>query len=190
MSDSGTLKSILEKHWMKSTVFNDSEVQKCVGQFYDCIRTNIKAIARIKGNYGFHVVSIELINEFKGILNYSCSCYIGKNGNCHHCLALIKTFLNNPDSFENIELKESIDIKNVAEIKKYLESTTLDSLIKQLKAKGITQKAFAESMKMPINHLNAIKRSELKEHFFNELGSVKLACLWALEHLNKETKKQ
>jgi hypothetical protein len=55
----------------------------------------------------------------------------------------------------------------------------------QLKDKGITQKAFAEQIGMNTRHLAAIKSSELRHHYFNELGATKLACLWVLEHLGK-----
>jgi transcriptional regulator with XRE-family HTH domain len=86
-------------------------------------------------------------------------------------------------------MEKSVDTTS-NELREYLRNTTLDSLIKQLKAKGITQKALAEGIGMPINHLGAIKRSELKSHFFHELGAVKLACLWALEHLGKDVKSE
>jgi hypothetical protein len=58
-------------------------------------------------------------------------------------------------------------------------------LLTQLKDKGITQKAFAEQIGMNTRHLAAIKSSELRYHYFNELGATKLACLWVLEHLGK-----
>ncbi len=41
---------------------------------------------------------------------------------------------------------------------------------------------FAESIKMNTRHLSAIKSSELRNRYFNELGATKLACLWVLEH--------
>ena len=65
------------------------------------------------------------------------------------------------------------------------ESVTLDTLLSQLKAKGITQKAFAEQIGMPTRHLAAMKSSELRHHYFTELGVTKLACLWVLAHLGK-----
>jgi len=49
----------------------------------------------------------------------------------------------------------------------------------------ITQKALAEGMGMNPRHLTAIKSSELRNRYFNELGATKLACLWVLEHCKK-----
>jgi hypothetical protein len=49
-----------------------------------------------------------------------------------------------------------------------------------------TQKEFAESIGMNSRHLGAVKSSELRNHYFNELGANKLACLWMLEHLEKK----
>ena len=34
-------------------------------------------------------------------------------------------------------------------------------------------------------HLTATKSSELRNHFFNELGATMLAVLWVTEHLGK-----
>ena len=62
---------------------------------------------------------------------------------------------------------------------------TLEDLLGQLKATGVTQKAFAEQIGMNPRHLTAIKSSELRHHYFNELGATKLACLWVLEHMGK-----
>ena len=46
---------------------------------------------------------------------------------------------------------------------------------------GITQKAFAEAMGMNPRHLTAVKSSERRNRTYNELGAIKLACLWALD---------
>ena len=72
------------------------------------------------------------------------------------------------------------------EVQTYLKATTLEALLDQLKAKGITQKAFAESIGMNPRHLGAVKSSEKRARYFNELGAIKLACLWVLEHLDKD----
>ena len=60
---------------------------------------------------------------------------------------------------------------------------TLETLLAELKASGITQSAFAASIGMNTRHLSAVKSSELRNHFFHELGATKLACLWVLEHI-------
>jgi transcriptional regulator with XRE-family HTH domain len=51
-----------------------------------------------------------------------------------------------------------------------------------LKEKGIAQKAFAAGIGMSTQHLSAVKSSEIKNRFYHELGAIKLACLWVLEH--------
>ncbi|MCP4361068.1 MAG: hypothetical protein GY796_23925 [Chloroflexi bacterium] len=66
----------------------------------------------------------------------------------------------------------------------YLDSVTLDELTKQMRAKGITQKAFCEAIGMNPCHLTAVKSSERHNRRFHELGAIKLAVLWVLEHLD------
>jgi len=91
------------------------------------------------------------------------------------------TFLDDPSALKAVKLKQVKAVRQLTDVRAYLESVTLDTLLTQLKAKGITQKAFAEQIGMNTRHLAAIKSSELRHHFFNELGATKLACLWMLE---------
>jgi hypothetical protein len=81
--------------------------------------------------------------------------------------------------------KNASPSENFLDVQAYLQSVTLEDLLGQLKAQGITQKAFAEQIGMNPRHLTAIKSSELRHHYYNELGATKLACLWMLEHLGK-----
>ena len=66
-----------------------------------------------------------------------------------------------------------------------MAGVTLEVLLAQLKAHGITQKAFAEGIGMTSRHLGANKSAEARNHFINELGATKLAVLWVMEHLGK-----
>ncbi len=82
------------------------------------------------------------------------------------------------------------DVSDLNDLKKCLGRTTLDSLLKQLRARGITQKALAECIGMSARNLSSVRTSELRNRYYNELGAAKLACLWVLEHLaKKETKR-
>jgi len=136
----------------------------------------------VVGNHGTYTVSIQV--DPQGVTS-ACSCYIGKHGYCHHCEALAITFLADPSAFKSVKLTQVKDVRQLTDVRAYLDNVTLDTLLTQLKAKGITQKAFAEQIGMNTRHLAAIKSSELRNHFFNELGVTKLACVWMLEHLGK-----
>ena len=71
-------------------------------------------------------------------------------------------------------------------LRSYLKGVRLETLLDELKAKGISRKAFAESMGMNPRHLSAIQSSEARHHYYNELGATKVACLWVLEHIQAE----
>jgi len=146
------------------------------------VRIGTKITAQVVGNHGTYTVSIQ--PEKQG-LSSACSCYIGAGGGCHHCEALAITFLNDAEAFREVKQKRLKEVRSLKDLRGYLKGITLDSLLNELKAKGITQKAFAESIGMNPRHLSSIKSSELRNHYYNELGATKLACLWALEHLEK-----
>ncbi len=64
-----------------------------------------------------------------------------------------------------------------------LEEVALEDLIVELKKKGISQKAFAESISMSSRHLSLVKKAESQNRFYHELGATKLACIYVLEQL-------
>ena len=159
------------------------EKARCyVGQFFAREHIGQRITAKVEGNYGTYNVAIWLEgNQVRS----ACGCYIGKHGFCHHCEALAHTYLQAPDSFAEISAKPIEELSSLNDVQAYLKATSLDTLLDQLKARGISQKAFAESIGMNPRHLTAVKSSERRGHYFNELGAIKLACLWALDHLGK-----
>jgi len=172
-----TLTKGIQSHWTSKP---GDKAKKYIGQFSNRVRIGTKIVAKVLGNHGTYTVSIQV---GPGIATSSaCSCYIGKDGYCHHCHALAQTFLNAPDSFIEKVVKKLEAVKGLEDVFDYLESNTLESLIVRLKEKGISQKTFAASIGMSTQHLSAVKSSELNNRFYHELGATKLACLWILEH--------
>jgi len=162
------------------------KTQAYIDEFFERRRIGTKITAKVVGNHGTYTVSIQVAGQ---ILSSVCSCYIGKHGFCHHCEALAKTFLNDVGIFEEVKQKRLEEVNNLVDLYGYLQSVTFEMLITELKANGITQKAFADSIGMNSRHLTAIKSSEQRNRFHNELGATKLACLWILEHIADATPK-
>ena len=180
-SASEPLRSAIQGRWSgKPSV----KAGRYIESFFNRTHTAKKIAAQVEGNHGIYTVSIQL--EGRG-LSAACSCYIGKEGFCHHCEALAFAFLRGNSDFNAIEAKKSSDIHDIEDVEACLKGVTLDALLKQLAGKGITQKAFAESIGMNPRHLSAIKSSELRNRYFNELGAMKLACLWVLEHIGGDS---
>jgi uncharacterized Zn finger protein len=178
-SEKAKLAAAIRRTWPEEP---GEKVRRYIGAFFDGVRVGTKITARVVGNHGTYTVSIEARD--REVVS-ACSCYIGKGGFCHHCAALGKTFLQNPGGFAEVKPKKREDVRGLGDVHQYLQGVTLDALLKQLSEQGVTQKAFAESIGMNPRHLSAIKSSEARNHFFNELGATKLACLWVLEHLQE-----
>jgi hypothetical protein len=173
------LQAAIQRRWSRVP---SKKASPYVNAFTAKVRSGQQITAQVEGNHGTYTVSIQL--DAQG-LSSACSCYIGKHGGCHHCEALAHTFMQDPDPFKVVKPKQRKDVRNLEDVQAYLQSVTLEDLLGQLKARGITQKAFAEQIGMNPRHLAAIKSSELRHHYYNELGATKLACLWMLEHLGK-----
>jgi uncharacterized Zn finger protein len=175
--DHDRLKSAIEADWPGGY---GEKVRRYVGRFFERTRAGRKIMAKVTGNHGVYTVSIEA--QAEGTVS-ACSCYIGKGGGCHHCYALARTFLNDADSFRAIEKKQLRKVETLDDLGAYLRGTTLDELLKTLKAAGVKQREFAESIGMNPRHLSSVKSSELRNRYYNELGATKLACLWVIEHV-------
>ncbi|MFN0124296.1 MAG: SWIM zinc finger domain-containing protein [Blastocatellia bacterium] len=182
MSDSPEIRQIktrLRANWnLKSEP--TTKTGAYVDKFYARKRTGMKITACVVGNHGEYTVSIEVRDKD---IRSGCGCYIGRDGGCHHCVALAYTFLQDAASFTEIIHPPRKALRTLDALAAYLEGVTLESLLDELKEKGITQKALAESIGMSSRHMSAVKSSELRNHYFHELGATKLACLWALEKI-------
>ncbi len=176
-----TLQAAIQSHWPGAP---GEKAGRYISHFFDCTRRETKIVAKVVGNHGTYTVSIA---AGAGGVTSACSCYIGKSGYCHHCAALAHTFLADPGSFREIQPIPREAVGGLPELQAYLAGVTLEELLAQLKAHGITQKAFAEGIGTSPQHLGAIKSAELRNHFFNDLGATKLAVLWVMEYFGKKT---
>ena len=178
-TDIDTLTSAIQSAWSRSP---SDKATRYIGKFFERSRTGKKITARVHGNHGVYTVSIDAQSA---TLKSACSCYIGKGGFCHHCAALAFTYLDDPNSFQPIKKKRLSQVHTVEDVETYLKANILETLLKELKAKGVTQKEFAESIGMNPRQLSSIKSSELRNRYYNELGATKLACIWMIEHIKK-----
>jgi len=175
-----TLKTAIERHWSGPV---GDKAKPYVGKFFNTTRLGTRISGQVEGNHGTYTVTIRVDGDS---VQSACSCYIGKGGYCHHCHALGLTFIQDPEHFVELKTRplEAVDTPDT--MLEYLRGVTLDSLVDQLRTVGITQKAFAASIGMSTQHLSAVKASERRNHYFHELGAIKVACLWFLEHFRKE----
>jgi uncharacterized Zn finger protein len=178
-SEIDTLKRVIQVYWPGAP---GDKTKKYIGQFFNRTRLGTKITAQVIGNHGTYTVSVGV--DAQKVMS-TCSCYIGKHG-CHHTVALAKTFLNDPTSFQELKTRPLDALQELAELPEYLRGVTLEKLLQELKAQGITQKAFAESIGMSTQHLSAVKSAELRNRTYHELGATKLACLWVLERFGKK----
>ena len=66
----------------------------------------------------------EVLFDSKGIISAQCSCPVGDGGHCKHTVALLLTWVNDPNSFQEVEAIDAILEK--------LSKTELIALIKQM----------------------------------------------------------
>ncbi|MEZ4632026.1 MAG: hypothetical protein R2880_15170 [Deinococcales bacterium] len=180
MINDDKLEASIRQHWSKSQA--STKAARYLNQFFECKRFDSKITAKVHGNHGIYTVSISLTDQG---LSSGCSCYIGKGGGCHHCEALALTFLQGKQPFEVIISPPLEKVSDLLGLQGYLAQTSLASLLDELRRCGMTQKALADSLGMSSRHLSSMKSSEARNRYHQELGAMKLACLWVLEHQEK-----
>src|SRR5216684_3202625 len=111
--DSTKLKKAVRRKWSAEP---SPKAQQYVGTFFDTIIVGNKISAKVSGNHGTYTVSVEIKDNE---LVSACSCYIGKGGYCHHCEALAWTYLQNPASFNEVQMKQREDVKHVSDLQAY-----------------------------------------------------------------------
>ncbi|MCE7982920.1 MAG: hypothetical protein DYG89_17185 [Caldilinea sp. CFX5] len=178
------LQAAIQRAWSHPP---SDKVARYIDKFFECQRIGSRISGRVEGNHGIYRVSIRATNE--GV-DSACSCYIGKGGYCHHCAAMAITFLRNPAAFPAIERKERKDVQSLSDLGQYLAHTTLASLLEQIKAQGISVSDFAQAIGSNTQRLTAMKKGEQSNRVNRELGAVKLACLWVMEHKDEFVRKK
>ena len=105
------LQSAIQRRWSGNP---SVKARRYIESFFNRTRTATKIAAQVEGNHGIYTVSIQV--EDHG-LSAACSCYIGKEGFCHHCEALAFAFLRGDHDFKVIEAKKSSDIHAIEDVK-------------------------------------------------------------------------
>ena len=102
--------------WTNSTYFQRGQNYYNIGAIYNQRSQGMSIKSQCSGSQaGFYRQEVEFSN--KGIKNADCSCPIGGGGYCKHAVALLLTWVNDPDSFTEMEsLDSSLEKRSKAEL--------------------------------------------------------------------------
>jgi len=103
-------------HWTNSAYFQRGQNYYRMGAIYNQLRQGMAIKSQCSGSYqDFYRQEVEF-NE-KGILSADCSCPVGDGGYCKHAIALLLTWVNDPDSFAELEaLDRSLEQRSKEEL--------------------------------------------------------------------------
>ena len=141
---------------------------------------------KVEGNYGTYTTFLH-VSDKGDFLEGRCSCRAADQDFCKHSAALGLTYLATPESFVQKEKAGKAgkvareEIKSLDDVAAYLKRVTLDELVKELKARGTSQKSLLEILKMNPNLFSSAKRCEQRGRYYNFLNALKLACLYLLK---------
>lgn len=148
-----------------------------VGKFVDCSLDENLLKGTIKGNHGAYTTTLALeCNP----LNFSCDCNNSKEDFCKHAAALGMTYIYTPWVFATKKKLERKNISTFDDIKFYIKTTTLKSLLDEVRAKNISSSQVADLAGISIQQLSSIVKEDQsgKTHVLTD--PLKLTCLYLL----------
>ncbi len=111
------------KHWTDDVYFQRGQKYYEQGSIYDQQQQGLTLKSKCSGSQAPFYRQEVLFNN-KGIESAECSCPVGDGGHCKHTVALLLTWVNDPDSFRE---SESLDV-----VLEKLSKPELIALIKQM----------------------------------------------------------
>lgn len=121
-------------NWTDDAYFKRGQAYYASGAIYEQRREGMKIKSKCSGSQAPFYRQGVIFNS-KGIESAECSCPVGDGGHCKHTIALLLTWVNNPDSFQEAEALDAILEKRskpelIAIIKEMLEQEPdLESLL-------------------------------------------------------------
>jgi uncharacterized Zn finger protein len=148
-----------------------------VGKFIDCTLENSRLKGTIKGNHGAYTTTLALDSE---PMIFSCDCNNSKEEFCKHAAALAMTYIYTPWVFATSKKLERKQIKTFDDIKFYIKTTTLKSLLDEVRAKNISSSQVANLVGISIQQLSSIVKEDQngKNHVLTD--PLKITCLYLL----------
>lgn len=184
-STADLIQQILKTRWQETVT---AKTQHYIGAFFDMFSLRHGIYAKVQGNHGIYRVSIF---PEKSHPEATCSCYIGKDGYCHHCEALAHTFLLNPLAFTIIPEQHIADIIGATipeQINTATRSAALADIVEELERNGIRVKDVAESMGLSAQRFRAMIKRERQQGIVDDLTPIKLACVWLFHQFHTTQK--
>jgi uncharacterized Zn finger protein len=160
-----------------STPLNLQRAENYVGKFIDCSVEGSLLKGTIKGNHGAYITTLQIDSD---PIKFSCECSNSKEVFCKHAAALGLTYIYTPWVFASSRKLDRKSITTFDDIKFYIKTTTLKSLLDDVRGKNISSSQVAELAGVSIQQLSSIVKEDLngKNHVLTD--PLKIACLYLL----------
>ena len=90
------------QNWTDDVYFQRGQKYYEQGAIYDQKRQGMTLKSKCFGSQA-PFYRQEIVFDNKGIKSAECSCPVGDGGHCKHAIALLLTWLNDPDTFKEVE---------------------------------------------------------------------------------------
>lgn len=161
-----------------STSINLQRAENYVGKFHNCSVDNSRIKGTIRGNHGDYNVTLKIDSD---PIEFECGCEKGKEMFCKHAAALGLTYIYTPWEFASNQKMDRQSLKTIDEIKFYIKTTPLKTLLDELKKIDISASQLAEVSGVSIKQISTMVKDESAGTYHALTDTLKLSCLYLLE---------
>lgn len=149
-----------------------------VGKFSDCKVEGTTLTGKIKGNHGVYSVILHIDSD---PITYTCDCDKSHAYFCKHAAALGLTYIYTPWVFATDRTLDRNDISSFDDLSFFVRSTTLKSLMEDLKKQNVGVSVISEVTGVPVQQVSSILKDEAagKHHVLTD--PLKLSCMLLLD---------
>jgi uncharacterized Zn finger protein len=160
-----------------STTLNLQRAENYVGKFVDCSIEGSLLKGTIKGNHGAYITTLKIDLD---PIEFTCDCTNSKEVFCKHAAALGLTYIYTPWVFATEKKLDRKNIKTFDDIKFYVKTTALKTLLEDLRGKNVSSSQVADLTGVSMQQLSAIVKEDLggKSHVLTD--PLKIACMYLL----------
>lgn len=148
-----------------------------VGAFSSTQASPREIRGEVTGHHGTYTTFLRRVGDS---LECACSCLAASEMNCKHSAALGLTYLRDSRSFQAMAARDRIEIRALKDVHKFLERTTLEDLVEEIRDRGITQKQVVQILGINAGLFGSAKRLEKRGRRYGFLNACKLACAYLL----------
>jgi len=161
-----------------SSSINLQRAENYVGKFKNCSINNSSIKGTIRGNHGDYEVSLKIDSD---PIEFNCECGKDDKTFCKHAAALGLTYIYTPWVFVSGQKMDRKSVRTIDEIKLYIKTTPLITLLDELKSIDVSISKLADLSGISMKQISTMVKEDANGKHHALTDPLKMSCMFLLE---------